>query len=457
MRNLLGLALLCSGCFSEPSLQPASGTSGAETAASASTSAAASTSEAEASTSTSSGDVAEGSSSRTTGSTGRADTGTESSGSTSGGLATWDPEPTWLTRFDSGLEFNGDRADEVIVAQDGTLWVAGAFAFSPSQIFVAQLTAEGEVLDVFDDETSTITNARGLAETSTGFLVAGHGNSASGGTDRLLVELDLTTGEFAEPYDFGDPLPGLDIVESVVIGGTDIPFVAGATRVRGQQRAWLERLPAVGPTWSVEAGTAAEGSRSTDLYRLGPPNDYELVVTGSVHGADGQDTAWVARYSPNGTERWFELYPSPAGYPTVARGVIEGASGNLFVVGTVLVPGEGQNAWVQRLSPGSGSTGWYESFDGNGADDFAFDVAVGPEGDVFACGSSISEASAADLWVARLSSEGEARGLFLYDLGEADEDAIASCVVHENQLIIAGRGHATESVRRDGFVAALPL
>lgn len=457
MRSLCGLALLCSACFTEPALEPES-TTGAGTSGTTGATAAVTGQGSDSSTSTSTADAGPSSSTGSSSSSGAvADTGSESSGSTTGGAELWSPEPAWITLFDSELELNGDRVDEVIVAEDGTLWVAGAFARSPAQMFVAQLDANGVVLETFEYESSTITNARGLAQTSTGMLVSGHGNSASGGTDRLLVELDVETGMFGEPYDFGPPLLGLDIVESVVIGGDDIPFIAGATQDGFQQRAWLERLPATGPTWSVLEGSDPVGSRATDLYRLGSAKDFDLVVTGTLHELDGQNTAWVARYGPNGTERWSELYPSREGHPTVARGVIEGLSGNLFSVGTVLVPGEGQNAWVQRLSPASGSTGWFESFDGNGGDDFALDVAIGPDGDVFACGSSITAATASDLWVVRLSSEGELRGEFLYDLGEADEDAIASCVVHQEHLIIAGRGYTLDSVRRDGFVAALPL
>jgi hypothetical protein len=111
---------------------------------------------------------------------------------------------------------------------------------------------------------------------------------------------------------------------------------------------------------------------------------------------------------------------------------------------------------VQELG-NSGSTGWYDEYDGTGRDDVALDVATDAGGDVFVCGSSVGATTGADIWVARFDLSGAYLGQYLADLGESEDDVIASCVVHDGQLIIAGRGTTVDSIRRDGFVAALPI
>lgn len=451
MRKLAGLVLLCVGCFSEPG--GGGEDTGRETEAGSTTTSGPSTS----SGSTGRGESTEGAETSSSSGSSSSTTGGETSTTTTGGEAQWNPEQAWLTRFDSELEANGDRVDEVIVAEDGTIWVAGAFAQMPPQLFVAQLDTDGALLDSFPLDGEAITNARGLAETSTGILVGGHGNSPAGATDRLLVEFDRNTQAFGQPYDFG-VTTGLDIVESVVVGADDTRFVAGVTQVDEQQRAWLERLGTPGPGWSLEAGGGASDNRATDLYRLGPPDDFDLIVTGALRSGDDDDTdsAWVGRFSITGMERWSTMLASREGYPTVARGATEGASNSVLIVGTVDVPGAGFNAWVQELG-NSGSTGWYDEYDGTGRDDVALDVATDAGGDVFVCGSSVGATTGADIWVARFDLNGAYLGQYLADLGESEDDVIASCVVHDGQLIIAGRGTTVDSIRRDGFVAALPI
>ena len=141
----------------------------------------------------------------------------------------------------------------------------------------------------------------------------------------------------------------------------------------------------------------------------------------------------------------------------MATAVLLGESGNLFAVGGVEVAGEGLNAWVQRLSSESGAPGWYDSYDGAGADDAAAAVALAPNGDILVCGRSTSAEDGTDLWVARLSSEGDRLGSFQVDMGQGLYDLVTDCVVHDDVLLISGLGFPSDAIQRDGFVGALSL
>lgn len=179
--------------------------------------------------------------------------------------------------------------------------------------------------------------------------------------------------------------------------------------------AWRTRIAAPGKNFDTAEGVAvsADGSVIVVGYTYG-----EL----EAGGQRGQFDAWLAKYTPEGTQQWVRQIGS-SGFD-IAVGVETDAEGNIYVAGTTsgeLVPGahQGDNdAWLAKYSP-DGQQVWIRQVGSRGLD-VGFDVSVSADGSVYIAGSTSGKMETGDTgtedtfhhfynvdaWLARFSSDG---------------------------------------------------
>jgi hypothetical protein len=143
--------------------------------------------------------------------------------------------------------------------------------------------------------------------------------------------------------------------------------------------------------------------------------DGNLLCTGeaSVDASGGYGDLVVINLDPNGNEQWSTLYDG--GGFDIGYAVTTDAAGNIYVAGEVTGNGDNSDFAVVSFDP-SGNFRWVYRYDPTGGLGFANAVAVGPDGNIYACGNAVVDpAHQPDVVVASLTPDGGERWVRHFD------------------------------------------
>ncbi len=252
--------------------------------------------------------------------------------------------------------------------------------------------------------------------------------------------------------------------------------------------------------WVVSEDLAAELGSALDDVANGVvvTSGGDLLVVGNAD-VDGMNEAWdgfVALYDNTGSRQWVQSWDSMAMQDDFFVGVTEGESGNFYVVGytevdagnnttqsdSVLwkVDGAGSEIWSKvedggvseddrwqaaawdgtnlyltgRAAPGATSSNIkISAYDTDGMEvwtdevssptmmgsNSGFDIAVGPDGDVYVTGFRRSMGGEPDVWVARYGTDGLRKWMQSWDGETAGDDfGMGLAMTPEGILYVAG-------------------
>jgi len=183
-----------------------------------------------------------------------------------------------------------------------------------------------------------------------------------------------------------------------------------------EETGWLNKFLAQDPTTGhiVIAGTSVGPGTSSDFTAVwfdkdtgefhearydGPGNYIDRVENMTVDSAgnvylvggtrNGQEAdILTVKFAPNGNLAWAETYNGPAGGYDWANGVVVDGSGNVYVTGTSLASGTGQDL-VTIMYDSGGTEQWAARYDGpDSSEDTGYGIAVDGSGNVYVCGES---------------------------------------------------------------------
>jgi uncharacterized delta-60 repeat protein len=376
----------------------------------------------------------------------------------------------WTLTFD-GAGHGQDWAGDVVVDADGNVVVAGKMTQpgDDTDLWVAKITPEGEVLWDLTRDSGTSDSARGVTLAPSGdILVVGKADSWEDelGSEAWVAEF-TTDGEEVWDLTLGRESPFADAVgNDVAVDGAGNLYVAGEVRgddgVDWGAQAWLTELdPEGAQIWErlvrsdrpdeslngvvvddegnvVVVGTVGGGlGLGSDLFIAMLDGEGEEVwaytADGVGRGASGSAVAigewgdflaagsvdsdiiesdgWVRTYTPWGSGGTVELiYDELARGPDHARGVAFDAGGHILVVGdTAAGPDDGIDVWLGRLAPNGGEL-WTRHWDsGSPGVDKARAVAAAPDGGFFVAGEVGGGygTGGTDAWLRRFDSQGD--------------------------------------------------
>jgi len=137
------------------------------------------------------------------------------------------------------------------------------------------------------------------------------------------------------------------------------------------------------------------------------PNGRAQYVVGSLYdGASGTTDIWVRKYrGSDGLLLWDRFYGVGNGVNDCARGVAVGPRGNVFIAGWTTVAGESTNILLIKFSP-RGVFRWADDYDNVfGGADLGYGVAVDGRGRVWVTGS-IPASYGRQMWYGKWSRGG---------------------------------------------------
>jgi|GEM_PF-2036955 len=148
---------------------------------------------------------------------------------------------------------------------------------------------------------------------------------------------------------------------------------------------------------SHDRGQAIAVDESGNVYVVG----YE-TVTGQ------EENIWVRKYDRDGNEIWTKTYNGADNGWDIGLDITVDGSGNVYVIGTETVSGQGGNIWIRKYD-GDGGELWTRTY--NDADndwDNGSDIAVDGNGNVYVVGYETVSGQGANAWVRKYDANGNA-------------------------------------------------
>jgi cysteine-rich repeat protein len=334
-------------------------------------------------------------------------------------------EIVW-TATHNGSASNQDDANEVIVAEDGSIYVAGSERNNGTglDVWVQQYMADGtegwtfswDGADGLDDSASSI-----AFDADGNLVIAGRTESADTVDDILVLNLDIATQELIGeaividgPGSGADRFADLDSASDVAVDPDGLFVVVGSVRVDGQSYdAWTGKVdPAAMPSpvvWEQTLNGANSGPDSAaqvhvaedgTVYTLanqeiadndsngvvlvyaadGTPQDadtvdFTFVVSDFAFDADGNVaiSGWdepensgadilTALYDASFVEQWIAYKDGPQHIDDLGRAIAFDAAGHIATVGFVSVTGQAADAWVGTHQAADGAPWWGDAY-----------------------------------------------------------------------------------------------
>jgi cysteine-rich repeat protein len=254
------------------------------------------------------------------------------------------------------------------------------------------------------------------------------------GSDILVRRYDPgAVSQWTQQFDGG--VNGADVGLTMAGDGAGFMIAAGRmTTAQGEPSVpWLTKCTPTGQTvWTVlDPGPISAGG-------LAMAEGGEFVLVGVIQ--QGGNDALIRRHDADGGELWTAVHAGADGGSDAAAGVAVDAAGELIVVGREFTDAQGFDVWIRRYGP-DGTPGWSATVDGPaGGNDWASDVAVGPD-DTFVVVGRVEQGDGfADAWLRKYGADGEVlwTRTFAGEAGGSDE-AVAVAVAPGGEFAVTGR------------------
>ncbi|MEO0133731.1 MAG: T9SS type A sorting domain-containing protein [candidate division WOR-3 bacterium] len=341
---------------------------------------------------------------------------------------TSDGEERWIYRY-NGTANSDDGANSIIYGIDGNLYVCGYTTNTGrgKDVLVVSLTTNGEQRWIveYNSEENGNDEAFSIAQSSIGDLcVVGCFNE--GGSLQWLGALGISsTGELR--WGAGAGREGSESNATKVILGADNHFYA--TGYVGMEFV----IVALNLGITVYYFESEYGDAS---YSLTCDSNWHLYVCGSLL----EDfTVMCCSLNEWLEEKWTYRYNGPGNGDDDAYDIVYGLDNNLYVAGKTIANNLFSDFTVISLKLNSQER-WVYHYNGEAdSNDEAYSIAYGRDGNIYVCGYSTNNNTAADFTVISLTSDGRERWVYSYN-GSANGNDCAQSIIYgiEGNLYICG-------------------
>jgi uncharacterized delta-60 repeat protein len=158
----------------------------------------------------------------------------------------------------------------------------------------------------------------------------------------------------------------------------------------------------------------APGSTSNMARSLVFGEDGNVYVVGNAHSMSFDDLL-VISLDQNGIERWIYRSDSTVDHWDEVSSIIYGADGNLYIAGRNNIPGSWGNFTIMSLDT-NGNERWKYRYNGSGnQSDWAEAIVYGLDGNLYAAGRTWESSTADDITVISLDQNGVERWVYQYN------------------------------------------
>jgi len=343
----------------------------------------------------------------------------------------------WVYRYNRWNDY--DEAYSLVWGGDGNLYAAGMCNIVYGDFSILSVTPSGNPRWQYhyNGPASYADKANDVVYGADGNIYAcGYSNGINTGDDFTVVSVN-TSGIFRWVYRLNGGANSYDEAKSIVYGNDGNIYVAGFT---GDTTYWRD-LTVVSLTtsgtqrwiYTYDGNSHIFGEANSLVWG----NDGNLYVAGSsVNSGSGQDFT-VLSITPAGNERWVYSTHGTAVDLDKAYKIVYGADGNIYAAGYLTNTTTYNDIAVVSLT-NSGALRWVYNRTDYGVE-YANSLCYGSDGNIYACGRLYQGASGPDFSVVSLTPTGSQRWIYRYD-GTANntDDALAIVYGADGNLYAAG-------------------
>jgi hypothetical protein len=301
---------------------------------------------------------------------------------------------------------NGDVswANSAVTDADGNTYAAGTRGGTNGGFIVVSVNPSGGERWVYrytnpggsgDEAQSVVAGADG------NIYAAGLSTDSGAGIDFTVVSL-TSGGAERWVYRYNGPANSIDVANSLIAGSDGNVYAAGTSTGTGYDFTVISLTASGSERWVYRYN--GPGNSSDGAYSLVRGADGNVYAAGVSTGSEGFDDFTVVSLTSGGAERWVYRYNGPGNYVDEASSLVVGADGNIYAAGPTTGSGANYDFTAISLTSG-GAERWVYRYDGPGnSDDFANSLVAGPDGNIYAAGSSTGSDSTYDFTVISLTS-----------------------------------------------------
>lgn len=201
---------------------------------------------------------------------------------------------------------------------------------------------------------------------------------------------------------------GWDIGLAIDVDNYRNVYVLGELEIDDGLTYWIGKYDADGtPLWTIPENDSADDN--VDISDVAVDSHGNVYVTGSVFVPGESWNIWVRKYDTDGNPLWTTTHNGPANHYDTGLGIAVDNYGNPYVTGFVTVAGEGNNIWVGKYDTTNGNELWTDTYDGITRNNEAgVDIAIDNYGNAYVSGNcDYTREVGWKYWLGKYSSIGE--------------------------------------------------
>jgi uncharacterized delta-60 repeat protein len=347
----------------------------------------------------------------------------------------------WVYRY-NGPGDGGDEAREIVMGSDGNLYAAGWSngGWSSTDFTVVSLANSGVERWVYRYNRGTVSQeiATSVAVGTDGSIYAAGRSHATASSHDLTVVGLTDSGVERWVYMYDGPGSGWDMAWSIVMGSDGNLYIAGLSE--GSGTSWdfvvVSLTDSGAERWVYRYNGPANGW--DEAYSIIMGSDGNLYAAGLSEGHSAYCDFTVVSLTDSGTERWVYLYDGPGSGWDEARSIVMGPDGNLYAAGSSYGSGTHSDFTMASLTD-SGTERWIYTYNGTSdTADFANSIAVDLNGNLYAAGQIKEIETSDDLVVVSLTDSGSERWVYQYKSPWGWDEAYSAAVGSDGNVYAAG-------------------
>ncbi len=255
---------------------------------------------------------------------------------------------------------------------------------------------------------------------------------------------------------YNDSHNGKDTGSGVAIDSSKNIYAVGTVYNGSNYDIWLRKYnPSGGVLWTkTYNGPANKNDYGADIAVNS--SGYIYVVGAATMSSTKRLDVWVRKYNSSGTVLWTRTQNGPANKNDQGQDIALDNSGNVYVIGFLYYPKEGNDIWVRKYTS-AGTPVWSKKYTSPtpsktnslvGNNDKGYGIAATGAGSIYATGvedrSAIGQKG--NLWLAKISSAGKTSWIKRYNSPSNNLDA-----GHSVATDLVGNAYvAGKSFRKEG-------
>ncbi|MFL5765779.1 MAG: SBBP repeat-containing protein [Bacteroidia bacterium] len=371
-------------------------------------------------------------------------------------VAKYNPQGTqqWISQYNGAGSFN-DIGTGVTIDASGNVYITGTTCSSASptsaDLIVIKYNSSGvqQWVQTYNGTGSTYDAGADIFQmtgTNVGIYITGSSYNASGNTDFITLKYS-TAGvqQWVSRYNHTSNLNDAAVRIGVnATGVTIIGAVETATTTYSCATITYNALTGAQTGVTISTGGTSTITEVNDMV-IDASNNIYITGTGVVSGQG--NNYFTIKLNNLLVQQWQSTYDGASNLDDISKGVQVDASGNVFVTGYSTITGQGRNMVTIKYNS-SGTQQWAQTYNNPlNTDDEAYGIALDNSGNAYVTGYNESVLNQKDFYTIKYNTSGTSIWEIATDGSNHLHDVATNIVIdNAGAVIVAGQSETSTGV-----------